>query len=152
MSENDFAKLLEQSEQQEIKTGQIVKGKVHHISDDTVFIDVGYKSEGTVNITEFEEKPEIGSEIDVFIDRLEDYSGNIIVSKAKAEKILNEQKVHDAYEDKKPIQGKVLSLTKTKSKEKKGGFLVDIGIGKEAFCPYSHIDIDKVKNENDYIG
>ncbi len=152
MSENDFAKLLEQSEQQEIEKGQIVKGKIHHITDDTVFIDVGYKSEGTVNIAEFDEAPEIGAEIDVFIDRLEDYSGNIIVSKAKAEKILNEQKVHVAYKDKTPIQGKVISLTETKSKDKKGGFLVDLGIGKDAFCPYSHIDIEKVKDENDYIG
>ncbi len=154
MSDNDFAKLLEESEQTALHSGQIVKGIIHQITDDTVFVDVGYKSEGKISRSEFMEAPNIGDELDVYIVSLEDYSGNIIVSKERAENIINKEKLDESFSSHTPIKGKVISLTETKSADKKGGFIVDIGIGKEVFCPYSQIDIDRVtdNNEKSYIG
>jgi small subunit ribosomal protein S1 len=150
MSDNDFAKLLEESEQNALAPGQIVKGIIHEIMDDTVFIDVGFKSEGKLSISEFSGKPELNDEVDVYIERLEDASGNIIVSKKKADAVIDGRRIVEAFKTNTPVKGKILSVAETKE-GKKSGFIVDIG--KESFCPFSMIDIHRVKGDgSEYVG
>jgi small subunit ribosomal protein S1 len=154
MSDNDFAKLFEEASQSDLQNGQIAKGLIHAISSDSAFIDLGYKSEGIVSLSEFKEKPNVGDEVFVYIESLEDYNGNIRVSKEKADNVLNKEKLFEAHKSNLPIKGKVISLTENRSSEKRGGFIIDIGIGKDAFCPYSQIDDVRINDdtEKNYIG
>ncbi|KKP35964.1 MAG: 30S ribosomal protein S1 [candidate division TM6 bacterium GW2011_GWF2_32_72] len=129
------------------KTGQIVKGKVVKADSDGVVLDIEYKSFGVVpkhEFTEFELKAlKEGAELDVIIDELENKDGNVVLSyeKAKSQKAWDDI-IKIAAEDK-PIQGIVTHKVK-------GGLSVDIGI--PAFLPGSQVDIQRVKDFDQFIG
>ncbi len=141
---NELEKLLEESHK-EYEEGAIVKGKIIKIDPKEVLVDVGFKSEGVIPASDFRDikKFKEGDEIDVYIDSLEDQNGMIVLSKSKADKILNWEKTVKACEENKRIQGVVY-------KKVKGGLMVDIGM--DAFLPASQIDIKHPKDLDSYIG
>ncbi len=132
---------------------QIVNGKVVEINSDYVVIDVGFKSEGAVSVNEWdegEEKPTVGSIVKVLIEEMEDelgpandIHGMISLSKRKAEKILEWEKMMSEVSE-----GQV--VTGTVTRKIKGGLLVDIGVN--VFLPASQVDIRRPNDIADYIG
>ncbi len=140
-----FAELYEKTTLKSIKEGQIVKGKVISVSGREAIIDIGYKSEGILQLDEFDdpEKIKVGEEIEVLFESLEDESGMVVLSKRKAER----QKCWDdllanAHEGS-VVQGRIF-------KKVRGGFMVDIGM--EAFLPASLVDLKPVKNLDQFLG
>jgi small subunit ribosomal protein S1 len=123
--------------------GDIVRGKVLKLTPSEVVIDIGYKSEGLLAISEVtsytnEVTVKPGDEIDVFLERLEDTSGYVILSREKAERMLVWDRIEAAYKADQSISGRVVDRVK-------GGLSVDVG-GIKAFLPGSLIDTKPVKN------
>ncbi|HEX7861229.1 MAG TPA: 30S ribosomal protein S1 [Verrucomicrobiae bacterium] len=125
--------------------GQIVKGIVIEVRPKEVLVDIGYKSEGTVQGNEFNDMSvvRVGDEIDVLIEKLENKDGMVVLSKEKAEFKQNWDKILTICNEGGTITGKVKAVVK-------GGLLVNIGV--EAFLPASQIDIAPPKNLNVYVG
>ncbi len=136
-----------------IDVNSIVDGRVIRIDDDRVLVDVGFKSEGTIPTSEWEEEgetPEIGEVIKVLVEEVEDTTGSpddpfgmISLSKRKAEKILAWQEMMKTIEE-----GQV--VTGTCTRKIKGGLLVDIGVN--VFLPASQVDIRRPHDIGEYIG
>jgi small subunit ribosomal protein S1 len=132
---------------------RIVNGRIVRIDADTILVDVGYKSEGTINVDEWdehEEPPQVGQVIQVLIEEMEDETGMaddphgmVRLSKRKAEKILQWEKMMKSVQE-----GQVVSGTVTR--KIKGGLLVDIGVN--VFLPASQVDIRRPGDIGDYIG
>ncbi len=114
-----------------IKEGQIVAGSIVEITDKEAVIDIGFKSEGFVSVDEFRNKDDLqmGKEIDVLIETIEDEEGRLILSKSKAEKVKGWQKVMTNVEESDVVEGRVV-------KQVKGGYMVDVD-GVEGFLPMS---------------
>jgi small subunit ribosomal protein S1 len=125
--------------------GEIVKGTIIEVRPKEALVDIGYKSEGVVPGSEFEDLKtvKVGDIIDVLIERLEDKEGNVVLSKEKAEFKKNWDKILTICNEGGTIAGKVKSVVK-------GGLLVNIGV--EAFLPASQIDIIPPKNLAVYVG
>lgn len=140
-----FAELYESTALKSIKEGQIVKGIVISVSGREAIIDIGYKSEGILQLDEFDspEKIKVGEEIEVLFESLEDESGMVVLSKRKAERQKCwEDLVANANEGS-VVDGRIF-------KKVRGGFMVDIGM--EAFLPASLVDIKPVKNLDQFLG
>ena len=129
----------------EFREGSIVKGRILELRPREVLVDIGYKSEGVIPITEFEdvENLEVGDEVDVLLERLENDEGMVVLSKEKAAYRQNWNKIASVYEDDGLIKGKVKSVVK-------GGLMVNIGV--EAFLPASQIDIVPPKDLQQFVG
>ena len=140
----DFAKLYQDSIAN-IKEGQIVKGKVIGVTAKDVIVDIGYKSEGAISISEFSdpESIKIGDEMDVYLESKEDENGMVVLSKQKAERAVGWEMVIARYGEGDMVDGKV-------SKKVKGGFMVNIGV--EAFLPASLASLKNFGNLNQIIG
>src|SRR5687768_977021 len=125
--------------------GEIVKGIVIEIRPKEILVDIGYKSEGVIPASEFEDVKSVkmGDEIDVLIEKLEDKEGMVVLSKEKAEFKKNWQKILQICNEGGTVAGKVKAVVK-------GGLLVNIGV--EAFLPASQIDIVPPKNLNGFVG
>src|SRR3982750_3685098 len=122
--------------------GEVVKGTVLKVTDTAVVVDVGYKSEGLIQISEFlDENGQVtvqpGDTVDVLLERTEDREGHIVLSREKAEKMKIWDEVEKAYAEKKVVIGRVIERIK-------GGLAVDIGV--RAFLPGSQIDVRPVRN------
>jgi len=113
-----------------LEEGQIVKGKIVSISGKDVFIDIGYKSEGILPLNEFRQSDSvnIGDEVSVYIETLENDDGLVEVSKERAERTEGWEVISNKYNEGDNIEGMI-------DKKVKGGFMVNIGI--EAFLPAS---------------
>jgi small subunit ribosomal protein S1 len=143
---------LEQ-EQQVFDVNKIVQGRVVEINDEWVLVDVGFKSEGTIGLDEWgpdEAKPKVGDLITVLIEEVEDELGGaddpygmISLSKRKAEKIIQWEKMMEAVGEGQIVTGTVI-------RKIKGGLLVDIGVN--VFLPGSQVDIRRPADIADYIG
>ena len=125
-----------------IAEGEVIKGTVLQVSDSEVIVDVGYKSEGMISLSEFlDENGEAavhpGDTVDVLLERTEDRDGHIVLSREKAEKMKIWDEVEKAYADRKVVLGRVIERIK-------GGLAVDIGV--RAFLPGSQIDVRPVRN------
>ena len=123
--------------------GEIVRGRVVKLTPSEVVVDIGYKSEGLLPISQVtgydgQVKVKPGEEIDVFVERLEDVSGYVMLSREKAERMLVWDRIEAAYKTDQPISGRVVDRVK-------GGVAVDVG-GIKAFLPGSLIDTKPVKN------
>ena len=123
--------------------GEIVRGRVVKLTASEVVVDIGYKSEGLLPISQVtgydgQVKVKPGEEIDVFVERLEDVSGYVMLSREKAERMLVWDRIEAAYKADQPISGRVVDRVK-------GGVAVDVG-GIKAFLPGSLIDTKPVKN------
>jgi small subunit ribosomal protein S1 len=131
-----------------IREGSILKGKVLSLRHDGVIIDIGYKSEGFIPIEEFsgEEigKLQIGDDLEVFVEKIEDAEGMLTLSKERATKIKIWEMLENALRDGVPVEGKIVGKTK-------GGFSVDIS-GVTAFLPGSQVDIKPLKDVDTLVG
>ena len=109
-------------------------------------VDIGFKSEGLINRSEFNSKdlPEIGSNIDILLEKFEDTDGNITLSKYKADFIKRWEELKHFCDSEEPVKGKVV-------KRVKGGLVVDLGVI-QAFLPGSQADVQPIKNFDDFIG
>ena len=125
--------------------GQIVKGAIIEVRPREVLVDIGYKSEGSISIGEFEDLPEVknGDEVDVLIERLEDRDGMVVLSREKAEFKKNWARILTICNEGGTIQGKVKAVVK-------GGLLVNIGV--EAFLPASQVDVSPPRNLQGFVG
>jgi len=130
--------------------GEIITGTVVSIGREDVMVDIGYKSEGYIPITEFEMQPDgtpdirVKDSIAVYLVRKEDKEGRVVLSKEIADKRLLWEEVDRAFREKRSVQGKV-------TRKIKGGLEVSIG-NMRAFLPASQVDIRPTPNLNKYIG
>lgn len=139
---------IEQTYSESIKNfavGTILKGRILDIVGRDVIIDSGYKSEGVIPVEEFNtpEEIEIGSEIEVMLESVEDDSGLIKLSKRKADRIRGWEKVVTQYKEGDVLTGRV-------TRKIKGGLLVDVGV--PVFLPASQIDVKLPTDIAEYIG
>ncbi len=136
--------LLEKS-MKDFKEGSIVKGHILEIRPREVLVDIGYKSEGVIPASEFDdvESMEVGDEVEVLLERLENDEGMVVLSKEKAAYRQNWNKIAAVFAGDGLIKGKVKSVVK-------GGLMVNIGV--EAFLPASQIDIVPPKDLQQFVG
>ncbi len=129
-----------------VEEGTIVKGKVVSINKKYVVIDIGFKSDGLVNRTEFKDQPELnnGDEVEVYIVETEDDLGQLVLSRRKALAETAWQVVTSAQETGEIVRGYVKSRTK-------GGLVVDVN-GLDAFLPGSQIDVKPIRDYDQYVG
>src|SRR5499425_2574623 len=140
--EENYEQLLDQYVARKFAEGEVMKGTVLKLTDTDVVVDIGYKSEGVIPVTQFIEPDgtlavNIGDVIDVLLEDTEDYDGHIVLSKEKAEKVRIWEDVEKAFNENLVIRGRVIERIK-------GGLSVDIGV--RAFLPGSQIDVRPVKN------
>jgi small subunit ribosomal protein S1 len=150
-SESVQTPLQEELQEQYLKTlddleeGQLVESRVVEVGPENVFVDVGYKSEGKIPLVEFQTAPEIGDKVQVVLMKKENRAGELIVSKQKADEKLFWKQLKTAFQEHKPVQGKVKKIIK-------GGFEVDLGFGISGFNPISKMDVHRVEDPEKYIG
>lgn len=142
VSLNEMANIYEDSIK-DFEPDKIVKGRVLNIASDNVIIDVGYKSEGEVPLAEFDETPKPGDEVEVLLETVEDESGEIVLSKKKADRIRGWERLIQTKKEGDVVEGKVI-------RKIKGGLLLDVGV--PVFLPASQIDIRRTGDISDYIG
>jgi len=129
----------------ELEAGQLVEGTVVAVTNDQVFIDVGYKSEGKIAIDEFNPIPKAGDRVQVVLVTMEGKHGDIVVSKRKADEKAIWRDLKNAFQDKLPVTGKITKVVK-------GGFEITLGANTKAFNPVSKIDLFRVDDLEQYIG
>ena len=145
-SKAEFESLLEEfsSDFQEFREGEIVKARVLSLTDAAVILEFGFKSEGSVALDEFKEAPEVGSEVEVLLESLEDDDGVVVLSKKKADFLRVWEKIREAHDADRPVKGTLV-------RKIKGGVTVDL-MGVDAFLPGSQIALRRVPNIEDLIG
>jgi len=143
-SHQEFKKLLsEDLGNRKFKEGEIANGIISEIGKKFVFVDLGLKSEGAIPIDEFKlakelDKIKVGQKIEILLEKIENFSGEVVVSREKARKANSWKKMEKAFESKKEVQGNIISKCK-------GGFVVDVD-SCLCFLPGSQVDIKPLKN------
>lgn len=129
-----------------IKENSLVMAKVNSIHDGDVVLDVNYKSDGLVSLSEFRDTPDlaVGDTIKVYVENKEDDRGQLILSRRKAKLLQAWEDIKDSYENGTIIKGTVVSKTK-------GGLIADCS-GLETFLPGSQIDIKQIIDYDQYVG
>lgn len=129
-----------------LEEGDLVDGHVIQVTEDFIFVDVGYKSEGKIPIVEFgENPPKIGEVVSVILVKKETHSGEIVVSKKRADEKIYWRTVSNAFKDHLAVDGVI-------DKEIKGGFEVNLGHGLRGFLPASKADVQRVEKGDRLIG
>lgn len=145
----DFTELFEASvKEKDFKVSDVVSGVVVEVQSDYVLVDINYKSEGLIPINEFrmvegQRSVKPGDEVEVYIDRVENENGMVVLSKDKADMLRAWNDISRAAENEELIEGTIIAKVK-------GGLSVDIGV--KAFLPGSQIDLRPVRNMDIYIG
>ena len=146
--EKSFAELFEESCEKSLWENKVVKGKIVAVDSNFVTIDVGLKSEGRVALSEFNYNGNVelkaGDEIDVFIDRYEDKSGSIVLSREKALREAAWDDLEKSFKEGENVMGTMFNRVK-------GGFMVNLG-GVTAFLPGSQVDVRPVKDISPLMG
>jgi small subunit ribosomal protein S1 len=131
-----------------IEEKEIVTGRIVSIDQKYVVIDIGFKSEGIIAVNEFSnttlENMAPGDEVEVFLDRVEDKEGQLILSRKKADILLAWEKIESAHETAEVVEGLI-------KRRIKGGMVVDL-FGIDAFLPGSQIDVRPVRDFDAYVG
>lgn len=140
-----MSELLAESSFENLKEGAIVPGTITEVRENEVVVDIGVKAEGIISATEFVDVGElqIGSQIDVFVERIEDREGSPILSYDKAEQKKNWEKILAKCEEGSVVSGRVKAKVR-------GGLIVNIGV--DSFLPTSQIDVQPSKNLDQYVG
>jgi small subunit ribosomal protein S1 len=125
--------------------GKIVEGIVVASTADSVFVDIGYKSEGEIPKVEFKEEPEQGKKISVMILRMENREGRLVLSKQRADEIVKWNEIQKSHKEGIPIEGKIVDETK-------GGFKVIVEDNFQAFLPLSQASLKRVEDPKSCIG
>lgn len=145
----EFESMFESSlKDRDFNVGDVVKGTVIEVQSDYVLVDINYKSEGLIPINEFrivdgKHNISVGDDVEVYIDKIENDNGMIVLSKDKADMLRAWTDISRAAENQELIEGTVIAKVK-------GGLSVDIGV--KAFLPGSQIDLRPVRNMDVYIG
>src|SRR5213596_2957139 len=134
-----------------INEGEVVHGKVVRVDKDEVLIDIGYKSEGVIPVSELSirrsvnpaDEVNIGDEIDALVMTKEDAEGRLILSKKRARFEMAWKRIEGAAESGEPVEGTVIEVVK-------GGLIIDLGV--RGFLPASLVDIRRVPNLDEYMG
>ncbi len=129
-----------------VDENEIVAGIVTSINDGDVVLDLNYKSDGLVPLSEFRDQPDlkVGDTVHVYVEQQEDLRGQLVLSRRKAKLLLAWEDIVDSYKNGTVIKGQVISKTK-------GGLIVDCG-GLETFLPGSQIDIKPIIDYDSYVG
>ena len=129
-----------------ITKGEIITGTVVNVNSKDVVLNVGFKSDGLVSVSEFRDTPDlkIGDTVDVFVESQEDANGQLVLSRKRAKTQKSWERINSALDNDEIITGFVKSRTK-------GGLIVDI-MGVEAFLPGSQIDIKPIRDYDVYVG
>ncbi|MBK8980778.1 MAG: 30S ribosomal protein S1 [Ignavibacteria bacterium] len=129
-----------------IKENELVKGRIVAINGEDVLIDIGSKSDGRVSINDFSDPDEIaiGKDVEVFLEKIEDKEGQLVLSKKKADSMKMWDRIVSAQETGAIVKGKCIRRIK-------GGFVVDIA-GLSAFLPGSQIDTKPIRDYDEYVG
>ncbi len=129
----------------DFREGTIIKGHILELRPREALVDIGYKSEGIISLSEFDDLDhvDVGDEVDVLLERLENDEGMVVLSREKALHRQNWEKIVAVFHGDGLIKGKVKSVVK-------GGLMVNIGV--EAFLPGSQIDITPPKYLNQFVG
>jgi len=141
----DLAKIVQSDEVQDFTPGAIIKGRISSVSGDDFVVELGLKSEGVLERSEFDtpEEVKIGDEVKVLLEDVEGDTGLVKISKRKADRIINWEHIMKSKKEGDPVHGKV-------TKKIKGGLLVDIGV--PVFLPASQVDIRRPGEISDWIG
>lgn len=125
---------------------EVVEGKVIALDKRQAVVDIGYKSDGVIPISDFRYNPDlkVGDTVEVYIESLEDKKGQLLLSHKKARALKAWERVNEALENKEVIQGYIKSRTK-------GGMIVDV-FGIEAFLPGSQIDVKPIRDYDVFVG
>jgi small subunit ribosomal protein S1 len=148
-NKTDFAKMFAESKSsEEINVGDVVTGSVVEVQSDFILVDIGYKSEGLIPISEFrivEGKTSVseGDEVEVYVEKIENENGMVVLSKDRADMMKAWNDISKAAENQEVIEGMVVAKVK-------GGLSVDIGV--KAFLPGSQIDLRPIKDLDQFIG
>lgn len=134
-----------------LQSGKTVKGKIIGFNNAEVFVDMGYKSDGIISMEEFSEDPDfspenslkIGEEIEVFVVRVNDGEGNVVLSKKKVDALKNWDNIEKAHAEGTPMKAKVIEVVK-------GGVIANAG-GVRIFIPASQISDRFVKELNEFL-
>ena len=147
---DDFASLLEDHDQdfQIVQDDEITQGRILEIGEDYALVDIGYKSEGLIPVEEFEDETgviqiETDDVVDVLVIEREDESGQVILSKERADTKKVWEKLEDKWEADELVEGVITNRVK-------GGLQVDIDV--EAFLPGSQVELRPTRNLDQYIG
>jgi len=130
----------------EFREGEIVKGKIIAVGEKEISVDIGFKSEGVVLIEEFGsgETFNVGDDIEVYLDRVEDAEGQLLLSKKKADFLKIWERIGEIYRDQEIVSGRIMRRIK-------GGFVVDV-LSVDAFLPGSQIDVHPVRDFDALVG
>jgi len=148
----EFVSLLNEKEEKGsegsislMEVGQILKGHIVEMTPDFIVVDVGLKSEGLIPTNEFDKTDDLdlGTEVEVLLDRAEGEDGQIVLSREKARKQRQWEYIVNHCTEGSIVRGKVI-------RKVKGGLMVDIGM--EAFLPGSQIDNKRIKNIDEFVG
>jgi len=140
----EFETLLnEDFKKRDFKEGKIIKAVVSEIGKKHIFVETGLKSEGAIPIEEFKiskelENLKVGSKIDVYLEKIESYKGDIVVSREKAKRMGSWEKMTKAFESQKEVEGIITNKVK-------GGFIVNVE-SCLCFLPGSQVDTKPIKN------
>ena len=129
----------------QFQAGTLLKGRIVGIVGDDVVVDVGLKSEGVIPVNEWDDRSAIdpGDELDVWLESVESDSWLVVISKRKADRLLNWRRLVETAHEGDIVKGKVM-------RKIKGGLLVDIGV--PVFLPASQVDIRRPGDIGEYIG
>ena len=134
-----------------INEGEVVSGTVVRVDKDEVLVDIGYKSEGVIPVSELSirrsvdpsSEVQLGDEIDALVLTKEDTEGRLILSKKRARFEMAWKKIERAAESGEPVEGTVIEVVK-------GGLILDLGV--RGFLPASLVDIRRVQDLDDFLG
>lgn len=128
----------------DVSEHEIVKGRIVSIGEKDIVIDIGFKSDGVVARNEFEDELTEGDEVEVYLERIEDYHGQLVLSKLKADKFRRWERIEQAFEHESVLEGTIVRRIK-------GGMIVELFDGIEAFLPGSQIDVRPVRDFDAYL-
>jgi 4-hydroxy-3-methylbut-2-enyl diphosphate reductase len=134
-----------------LRSGETVKGRIIGFNNAEIYVDLGYKSDGIIPVDEYTDDPDfrpeasikIGDEIEVFVVRVNDGEGNVMLSKKKVDSMKSIDSIEEAYENKTPVTGKVVEITN-------GGIVANVK-GVRVFIPASQIAERYVKDLGEYL-
>jgi small subunit ribosomal protein S1 len=134
-----------------INEGEVVSGKVVRVDKDEVLVDIGYKSEGVIPVSELSirrsvnpaEEVQIGDDVDALVMTKEDAEGRLILSKKRARFEMAWKRIEGAAESGEPVEGTVIEVVK-------GGLILDLGV--RGFLPASLVDIRRVQDLDEFMG
>jgi small subunit ribosomal protein S1 len=130
----------------DLDEGQIVRGRILEVGEKDVLVDIGFKSEGIIPLAEFSDVDAVkpGEEVEVYLERMENADGLVVLSKQRADFLRVWNKIKEAFDSQEVVRGRLVRRIK-------GGVVVDL-FGVDAFLPGSQVALRRVPNLDDLLG